>query len=265
VDGGTFNRQNDANYPATLSSFRLDTYEVTVGRFRKFAAAYAQGMIAAGAGRNVNNPTDPGWDAAWNASLPNNKNALKAEVSCDATYQTWTEAAGANERLPMNCLSWYVAQAFCIWDGGRLPTETEWNYAAAGGSEQRLYPWGATGPGTNASQSVWSCYYNGTGQGTCTGTTNIAPVGSIGAGVARWGQLDMSGNVLEWTQDVHDAPYQSSLCIDCAKLSGVSANRSQRGGSFQTFLGVWVGSHFRSWRDPAQVTYANGVRCARTN
>ena len=50
-------------------------------------------------------------------------------------------APGANESLPINCITWYEAFAFCAWDGGFLPTEAEWNYAAAGGSEQRAYPW----------------------------------------------------------------------------------------------------------------------------
>jgi formylglycine-generating enzyme required for sulfatase activity len=66
---------------------------------------------------------------------------LIAAVKCSATYQTWTDSAGSNESRPMNCITWYEAFAFCIWDGGRLSTEAEWNYAAAGGSEQRQYPW----------------------------------------------------------------------------------------------------------------------------
>ena len=52
-------------------------------------------------------------------------------------YQTWT---ANNDNLPMNCITWFEAFAFCIWDGGRLPTELEWNYAAAGGSSQNVYP-----------------------------------------------------------------------------------------------------------------------------
>jgi sulfatase modifying factor 1 len=70
VPGGTFNRSNDATYPATVSNFVLDTYEITVGRFRKFVAAYSQSVVAAGAGKNLNNASDPGWSTAWNASLP---------------------------------------------------------------------------------------------------------------------------------------------------------------------------------------------------
>ena len=48
----------------------------------------------------------------------------------------------------MNCVNWFEAYAFCIWDGGFLPSDTEWEYAAAGGSLQREYPWGSTAPGT---------------------------------------------------------------------------------------------------------------------
>src|SRR5690606_7167704 len=43
VTGGTFDRINDGDFPATVSTFRLDKYEVTVGRFRKFAAAWDGG------------------------------------------------------------------------------------------------------------------------------------------------------------------------------------------------------------------------------
>ncbi len=259
VPGGTFNRSNDANYPATVSDFRLDNYEVTVGRFRKFVSAYTQGMIPAGAGKNANNSADPGWDVGWNASLPADAAALTAAVKCDATGQTWTDEAGANENRPINCVNWYEAQAFCTWDGGRLPTEAEWNYAAAGGSEQREYPWGGAAPGANASLAVYECVYNDNGTAVCD-ALDIAPVGSVVAGNGRWGQSDLAGNMGEWNQDWNSA--YSVSCSNCSNFSD-SGSREVRGGDFRA-LAVSLTSAARYNRPPANHNLGMGLRCART-
>ena len=105
-----------------------------------------------GEGKNPNNPVDTGWNAAWTDALFPDRAALEAAVACG----TATRTRGKDDaHLPMNCVDWYVANAFCIWDGGRLPTEAEWNYAAAGGDQQRYYP-GLThlriGPSTRHAQ-----------------------------------------------------------------------------------------------------------------
>ena len=268
VTGGTFYRSYDGvtsgytsqAYPATVSDFLLDKYEITVGRFRKFVAAYSQSMTAAGAGKNPNNASDTGWDATWNASLPANATALTTAIQCNATYQTWTPSAsaGANEDRPINCINWYEANAFCIWDGGRLPTEAEWNYAAAGGSEQRVYPWGATAPGAIAALAAYGCYYGGTG--TCTGVSNIAPVGSVSAGNGKYGQADLAGNVWEWTLD-WDATY-ATPCANCADTTAATY-RVIRGGSFYDGASYLLSSN--RYTGSPTYHYGNfGARCARS-
>jgi sulfatase modifying factor 1 len=137
----TMHRNKDA--PAMVSDFRLDTYEVTVGRFRAFvnAGMGTSGTApAADAGAHAQ-IAGSGWDPTWNDQLESSTPELVAAVKCFTLCQTWTDAALDNESLPMTCITWYEAMVFCLWDGGYVPTEAEWDYAAAGGSEQRVYPW----------------------------------------------------------------------------------------------------------------------------
>ncbi len=215
VPGGTFDRSYDGvapwadpNYPATVSEFYLDKYEITVGRFRVFVNAGMGTQAsppAASAGAHLG-ITGSGWDSAWNTNLAASTAALTSNLKCYAADQTWTDTAGSNESKPVNCLDWYTAFAFCAWDGGRLATEAEWNYAASGGSEQRYYPWSSPATSTTIDDSY--AVYCG---GSCSGTQNVGSKSPTGDG--KWGQSDLAGNVSEWTLDWYEIPIQFHAII----------------------------------------------------
>lgn len=245
VTGGAYNRGNDANYPATVSDFRLDRYEITVGRFRAFAAAGRGTQAApppAGAGANPK-IAGTGWDAAWDLSLPADSAALAAALLCGGAPPTWTAAATTNEALPIDCITWYEAFAFCAWDGGWLPPEAQWNFAAAGGGEQRLYPSG------NAITHTLAAY----------SPDAIAPVGSRSpGGDGRWGHADLAGNVWEWTFD-YGGPF-SVPCLDCAELAPFPGREIWGGSVAEGAAGVVTFS--RVAMPPDRRGYV-GARCAR--
>jgi formylglycine-generating enzyme required for sulfatase activity len=259
VAGGTYNRSNDAAYPATVSDFRLDRFEITVGRFRQFVASYPGSKPAAGAGAH---PliAGSGWQAGWNASLATTAAELKTAVSDCGEYTTWTDAALGNENKPMNCIDWYEAFAFCAWDGGRLATEAEWNYAAAGGGLQQPYPWGAAMP--DKMYAVYDCTGDGSAAGQCA-ATDILNVGSKSTtGDGKWGQADLAGGVFEWNLDWYASTYPMFLCIDCANLMTASS-RVLRGGGWYDFASNLLSS-FRYSYDPTNSYFSVGARCART-
>lgn len=271
VRGGTYARSYDASndamhpdpsFPATVSDFRLDKYEVTVGRFRRFVAA-GQGtrtrppVPGAGAHPLIANS---GWDASWNdLLLVKDTAALVAEVKCHAMYQTWTDTPGENESLAMNCITWTEAMAFCAWDGGFVPTEAEWNYAASGGSEQRPYPWSSPPDVLRIDCSYANIYYDSTCVNPPAGAVNR--VGSQSPkGDGKWGQSDLAGNVVEWTLDWH-APY-ANPCADCANLTS-GAGRELRGGYFAEGSALQRVAG-RGYGVTGARPYPAGVRCART-
>ncbi len=275
VPGGTFDRSYDydrdaliTSAPATVSDLRLDKYEITVGRFRKFVGAVIAGWqpspqsgkhthLNGGQGLS-NSAATGGYETGWDLSWPLPKTAVDwtRMLQCSGAFQTWTAVPADNEDRPINCTTWFATDAFCIWDGGFLPSEAEWGLAAAGGAEQRINPWSSPPSSTTIDCSYANFSY------TCTNATlNVGSDSPKGDG--RWGHTDLVGNVAEWTLDWF-ASYQVP-CIDCAWLTAPgppqAAYHVARGGAFD---GVGQGRSGNCVNDDSAACYEEGARCGRS-
>jgi hypothetical protein len=149
-----------------------------------------------------------------------------------------------HDRLPLN-----------LW----LPTEAQWEYAAAHGQEARRFPWGSAEP--TIELAIWGCDW--THDSSC-GFNDIAPVGSAPGGSGYWGHVDLAGNLREWMVDAYgEFP---STCADCANIAvDANADHALRGGSYIDSAWALENSARTYTKAPLvqNVTDTIGFRCAR--
>ena len=157
------------------------------------------------------------------------------------------------ENHPMTMVSWFGARGYCEFNGGRLPTELEWEKAARG-TDMRPFPWGDEIEHANAnyyasrdpfedmdtfgSRTSPVGFYNGRTYDGFTTLDSASP----------YGLYDMAGNVWQWTGDVYTGMHY----------------RFMRGGAKDTYsmdLRIWV----RNNATPTYVSPGVGFRCARGN
>jgi formylglycine-generating enzyme required for sulfatase activity len=180
---------------------------------------------------------------AYRACVDQRACARPAKSSATCTYDL------DDAELPVSCVTWQDADAYCLFAGKRLPQESEWEFAARGVHGAR-YPWGGY---------ATSCAFAATLLREATGKTctpgRPSRVGAHPMGASVWGVLDLSGNVEEWTADWYAETYAGS---------------SPRAGASHTLRGGgWLSSPSgarttsRDWGSALEAGPNVGFRCAR--
>jgi formylglycine-generating enzyme required for sulfatase activity len=95
---------------------------------------------------------DPYEIMAYEVTIREYTQCVNAGV-CPKQKEIETDSAGEKTNLPKTFVKWENAQEYCVWIGGRLPTEAEWEKAARGGLSKKFYPWGDEEPNCDRANS----------------------------------------------------------------------------------------------------------------
>lgn len=263
IPGGEFymgsDDKNDLDFekPAhhvKLSPYCIDALEVTVERYKACS--------------------DRG--ACKRASMQNESDAIKDPEKKALDPLCNIRDPSGKAKHPINCVDWNQADQFCKSEGGRLPTEAEWEFAARG-PDGRKYPWGDETPSAGHLNACGKeCVEWGKKNKVHLeamyeaddGYPNTAPVGSFPQGKSRYGVQDVVGNVWEWTGDWY-APYSAPKAPEAEMQSDpqgprTGERRAIRGGAWNGAQPSWVRPTFRYHDVPTARSYGIGFRCAKS-
>jgi len=268
INTGTFmmgadNKQASPDeYPkhkVTVNGFWMDVTEVTNAEFAQFVKA--TGYITTAERKpdwnELKKQLPPGTEKPADSDLVAASLVFKAPkraVELNDYSQWWAWKKGANwkhphgpgssvkgkDNYPVVHISWYDAVAYCKWAGKRLPTEAEWEWAARGGLQNKIYPWGDEPIDQGkVKANTWQGHFpdKNTLRDKFYG---LAPVASFAAN--GYGLYDMAGNAWEWCADYYNNTYYPTIASGVKNPKGpansydpeepYAKKRVIRGGSF---------------------------------
>ncbi len=210
VKGGTFNMGNNLGpenekplHAVHLKKFYISKYEITNKQFCWFLNNYSSEKVKDGKYKGEKMIYD----------------SDKNERNWGVNYKEkgWRPSPGY-ENYPVVYVTWYGANEYCKWAGGRLPSEAEWEYAARGGNNSKEYIYS----GSNDIKNVAWYSINSDIETHKIGTKSPNELGIY----------DMSGNVSEWCEDWFDSNYYNKSPKNNPVNLSKSNSKVLRGGSY---------------------------------
>jgi formylglycine-generating enzyme required for sulfatase activity len=161
------------------------------------------------------------------------------------------------DKFPVIYVSWDLANAYCNWRGGYLPTEAEWEKAARG-TNGDIYPWGNDFAEDRSNFCDINCDSE---MNYDDGYRDTAPVDSYPGGISRYGAHNMAGNVWEWVADWY-AVYPGGDPTGSPYFEPPQTYRVIRGGAWDSTIELLRTTN-RDPRRPEDFENNIGFRCAR--
>jgi formylglycine-generating enzyme len=231
IPGGTFWMGSDHFYPeeapahqVTVDGFWLDRFAVSNAQFQSFVESTGYVTVA-------ERPLDPKQYPGVPRKLLVPGSLVfrppSQPVGLSDYSQWWSYVPGANWRHPegprstlTGCLdhpvvhvSYKDAEAYANWTQKALPTEAEWEFAARGGLDRAIFPWGNQfAPEGKMMANTWQGEFPHTNL-ALDGYIDHAPVGAFAPNA--YGLYDMVGNVWEWTCDWYTSKHPENAAKPC--------------------------------------------------